>query len=128
MTTVRALVAIPLLALTLAACSDDDSGSPAPTTASPTTQAADGGAILIEVTVGTDSGEERIEQVPLGSYVTLTITDPSAAQTYHLHGYDLEQEVAAGEPASFSFTADQAGTFEVESHETEEVLVVLEVS
>lgn len=127
MTTVRALVAIPLLALTLAACSDDDSGTPAPTTATPTTL-ADGGAILIEVTVGTDSGEERIEQVPLGSYVTLIITDPSAAQTYHLHGYDLEQEVPAGEPASFSFTADQAGTFEVESHETEEVLVVLEVS
>ena len=127
MTTVRALVAIPLLALTHAACSDDDSGTPAPTTATPTTL-ADGGAILIEVTVGTDSGEERIEQVPLGSYVTLTITDPAADQTYHLHGYDLEQEVAAGQPASFSFTADEAGTFEVESHETEEVLVVLEVS
>lgn len=127
MTTVRALAGIPLLALALVACSDDDADTAATTTAASTTQ-ADGGAILIEVTVGTDSGEERVEQVPLGSYVTLTITDPAADQSYHLHGYDLEQEVAAGESATFNFTASIAGTFEVESHTTEAVLLVLEVS
>lgn len=103
---------------------------PAATDAPTTTAAPDDGTIRIDVTVGTDSGEDRIEQVPLGSTVVLSITDPVAAQEYHVHGFDLGdgQEFAPGETATFTFTADTAGTFEVESHITEDVLVVLEVS
>jgi hypothetical protein len=88
-----------------------------------------GGALTVTVTVGTDSSPTRVDHVPLGAKVTLELTDPNAKQQYHLHGYDLESaEVPAGTTAKISFTADQAGTFEVESHETEAVLVQLEIS
>ena len=108
------LALLPLASLTLLACSDDDSKSnttSAPTTVATTDNAA--GSVTIDVTVGTDSGEDRIEQIPLGASVTLNITDPAADQTYHVHGYDFEQDVAAGETATSTFTADQADEFEV---------------
>jgi hypothetical protein len=126
MKTVRALATIPVMALCLVACSDDKSATTA--TTATTTPATTAGAVQIDVVVGTDDSPTRVEAVPLGSAITLSITDAAAAETYHVHGYDLEQEVAAGETATFSFTADQAGTFEVESHTTETVLVVIEVS
>ena len=37
------------------------------------------------------------------------------------------RQVAEGETATFNFVADQAGTFEVESHVTDDVLLVIEV-
>jgi FtsP/CotA-like multicopper oxidase with cupredoxin domain len=37
----------------------------------------------------------------------------------HIHGYDLEQPVAPGKPARFSFPATIEGIFEIESHEAE---------
>ncbi len=124
------LALLPLASLTLLACSDDkkcacgEGENPdltATTTTAPTT-------VTIDVTVGTDSGEDRVEHIPLGASVTLNITDPAAAQTYHVHDYDFEQDVAAGETATFTFTADKAGTFEVESHVTEQVVLILEVA
>ncbi len=110
----------------IASCGTSTDTTSAPTTAATTDNAA--GAVTIDVTVGTDSGEDRVEQIPLGATVTLNITDPAADQTYHVHDYDFEQEVAAGETATFTFTADKAGTFEVESHITEDVILVLEVA
>ena len=44
-----------------------------------------------------------------------------------MHAIDLEQEVEAGEMATFNFMVDTPGTYEVESHVTEDVLVVIEV-
>ena len=85
--------------------------------------------IVITAVVGTDTGPERIERVLLGSVVTVTITNPASADEFHLHGYELGdgQEFEAGQAASFTFTADRAGTFELESHETNQVLLVVEV-
>ena len=85
--------------------------------------------VVISVTVGVDSGEDRIESVPVGSVVSLTITNPGSADEFHLHGYDLGdgQEVAAGESVTFTFTADTAGEFELESHSTEALLLLLRV-
>ncbi len=42
-------------------------------------------------------------------------------------GMVLQNEVKAGETATFNFTADQVGTFEIESHKTEAVVMVLQV-
>ena len=47
---------------------------------------------------------------------------------YHVHGYDLEKKAAAGVEATFEFTADTAGSFEVESHNTDKVLATLQVA
>ena len=85
--------------------------------------------VTISVTVGVDSSPERIEQVALGSQVTLTLTNPDEDDEFHLHGYDLSPgETPKGETATITFTADKVGEFEVESHHTEDVLVVINVS
>jgi hypothetical protein len=49
-------------------------------------------------------------------------------ENYHVHGYNLDQKVAAGVEAQFEFTADTAGRFDVESHVTDKVYLVLDVS
>ena len=85
--------------------------------------------IVITAVVGSGTGPDTIERVLLGSVVTITITNPASADEFHLHGYDLGdgQEFEAGQAASFTFTADRVGTFELESHETSQVLLVVEV-
>jgi hypothetical protein len=80
------------------------------------------------ITVGTDSGPQRRQDAALGSLVTISVTNPNAADEFHLHGYDLELKAGKGEATTFSFTATQPGTFELESHATGGVLFVLRVA
>lgn len=114
------------LALTLGilatACGSDEKSS--------TTTSAAAATVEISVTVGKDSSPDRTEEIPLGSKVKLTIVDPNAADEFHVHGYELGDghEMAKGQPEVFEFVADKAGEFEVESHTTETVLVILHVS
>jgi len=83
----------------------------------------------LSVTVGLDAAPERIERVPLGATIALSVTNPDSEDEFHLHGYDLGdgQVMPAGQTATFTFVANQAGSFELESHETGAVLLVLEV-
>ena len=86
------------------------------------------GSIIIEVVVGENSGPDRVEEVPLGAEVTLQFTNPDADDEYHVHGYDLGGEVTKkGEMKTFTFTADKAGDYEIESHISEKVLAVIRV-
>ncbi len=155
MRTVRLAAAIPAVALLLGACSDDSSTDttdapattvvaepaasstlPAPASTTADTATADdssadaplSGPVQIDVIVGVDSGEDRVEHVTVGSDITLNITNPDAADEFHVHGLDLEQEAGAGEMRTFNFTVTEPGTIEVESHLTEDVLVVIEVT
>ena len=102
-----------------------------PTSAPPTPATVTDGKATIDVTVGTDdfttSKGTRVVSVPKGTAVTINITS-SDAETYHLHGYDLEQEAEPGKTATFEFTADQTGQFDLESHITEDTLLVLVVT
>jgi hypothetical protein len=63
-------------------------------------------------------------EVGEGDRVRLRVTSEEPI-AIHLHGYDLEREVAPGEPATLSFEADLTGRFDMEDHESEEVLGVL---
>ena len=102
----------------------------APATVPPaaTTTAPAPAAVTIPVVVGEGTGPDRVEPVVLGATVKVVLTNPDSTDDFHLHGYDLSTgEVAAGEEVVISFTADRAGSFELESHETGDVLVVLEV-
>lgn len=86
------------------------------------------GVVEISVEVGIDSGPDRVEEVPLGSLVRITVVNEDDVDEVHLHGYDLSGgEVDAGEPTTFEFEASTAGEFEVESHATGEVLMILVV-
>jgi hypothetical protein len=95
-------------------------------------QAGADGSYTISVTVGTDDFQTlkgtRVVQVPKGASVTLEFTNPSAADDIHLHGYDLMVKTAKGETGKISFTADQTGQFDVESHVTNEALLVVVVA
>ncbi len=139
------------LALTLGSCGGEDpsgdatgggstSASPTPTptdemstdaSASPTEEAAhsDDDAdqmVMIEIAGDTVTPEPGKTEVKLGSSVMLMITSDIADEV-HVHGYDQEFELKPGETTNFTFTADIPGTFEVETHESGQVLTELEV-
>jgi hypothetical protein len=132
----RALaVAALTLLLPLSACAGTDpaeEGSSSPTSAatSPATgtkAAADAGQQL-EVTVkgGQVSGDTGRVPVVTGTHVVLTLTSDTADE-FHVHGYDLEGELAPGKPATVEFDATIPGVFEVELHEAGTVLLSLQV-
>ena len=80
------------------------------------------------LTVGENSGSEEEVFFPVGSQVELTLVNPRADDEMHLHGYDLDSgPMKKGEPAVIAFTADRLGDFEVESHETGELLLTVHV-
>ena len=124
-----------LLAITpvigLVACSSDSSTSDTiavSTTVASTESTIGDGNVTIDVVVGENSGPDRVEEVALGSQVTLNFTNPDADDEFHVHGYDLGGDMTKkGDTKTFTFTADKAGDFEVESHLTEAVLMVLRV-
>jgi hypothetical protein len=152
MSTSRRWALIPVALLVVAACGDDDASDSvdtlAPTTVAETTTTvttvpvdtvvdtvaestipptAPDGPVQIDVIVGVDSSPDRIETVKVGESVTVNITNPNHHDEYHIHGVDLEQKVDAGVMATFNFVALTPGSFEVESHDTEDVLFVLVV-
>jgi hypothetical protein len=124
----KVLGACVVLTVIVSGCASSDSASTTTTTLAPTTTVAVE-PLEIDVVVGENSGNERIEVVALGDDVRITLVNPTQEDEYHLHGYDIvSKKMAPGAPATLSFTANVAGTFELESHVTNEVLVVLEIS
>jgi cytoskeletal protein RodZ len=80
--------------------------------------------ITVSIRAGkVDPPPDRIK-VPRGETVRLVVTS-DVADELHVHGYDREVALPAGRPATLEFTADQAGLFQVETHETEKVLFQL---
>lgn len=131
------LVLTPLVGL--AACSSDSATTDTvvATTVVDSTESMSGdptttvneGRVTVDVIVGENSSPDRVEEIGLGSEVTLNFTNPQADDEYHLHGYDLGEGITKkGETKTFSLTADKAGDYEVESHVSETVLVILRVS
>jgi hypothetical protein len=153
----RALLVPAAAALALAACgsgkgSTSDSTSPAaPATAAvgstaatsalapsaattvpagdttPTDEPVSGDAQEIILNVDDPAQVGQTFDVALGQTVVLRLLSDTD-QEYHVHGYDLEKQAAAGVETTFEFTADTPGSFEVESHTTDKVLATLQVS
>ncbi|MCI0687819.1 MAG: cupredoxin domain-containing protein [Sporichthyaceae bacterium] len=61
-------------------------------------------------------------RVEHGDTVRIVLTSDRADEL-HVHGYDLEESVAAGGTATLEFSADQSGSFEVEAHELDPPLL-----
>ena len=95
---------------------DDDTSS---STAAPATTAA---TTVIEVDA--DGGTPGTQTVALGTSVSFHIVS-ATDQEFHLHGYDIEDE---GTDVTMTFVADQAGTFDLESHATDTLLFTLVVA
>jgi Cupredoxin-like domain len=63
-------------------------------------------------------------EVEEGDHLRLRLTSEEPLQV-HIHDYDLQRELAPGKPVTLSFEADLTGRFEIEDHESEELLGVL---
>jgi hypothetical protein len=80
----------------------------------------------IVVRGGVVSGPERVE-LELGQRLVLVVR-ADVSDEVHVHGYDLMQDVAPGEPARFSFRVDDPGRFDVELEQRQQPLTELVVS
>ncbi|RMB60051.1 hypothetical protein [Tessaracoccus antarcticus] len=108
---IRALLPLALLAA-LAGCSTQDS-------APPTT---------IHLDVRAQAPEEPVEErVPLGSEVTLEVSS-DVDGLLHVHGFDEELTLTAGETTEKTFKASMSGAFEIETHDPDAVWIKLVVS
>ena len=78
--------------------------------------------------ISIEGGEMSPREISVdqGDMVTLNISSDEQMEI-HMHGYDVEREVGPGQTARLHFEADLTGRFEIEDHETEKVLGVLEV-
>ena len=89
------------------------------TAATPTT-------IAIVVKEGRPQGGIKRPTIEKGDKVVVVVrTD--AGEEVHLHGYDIEKPVTAGEPVRIPFTANLPGRFELELHHPDALLAVIEV-
>jgi hypothetical protein len=79
-----------------------------------------------DVSIESDSMSPEEISVNQGDTVTLRVSTDEPTEL-HVHGYDLEQEVEPDREAEIDFEADLTGRFEIEDHETEKELGVLQV-
>ncbi|MFZ9896702.1 MAG: hypothetical protein ACO3ES_03015 [Ilumatobacteraceae bacterium] len=83
--------------------------------------------VEISVIIGQTSGSAVAYQATLGSKVQIKILNPDADDEFHLHGYDLTATAVAGQETMIEFTADQLGSFDLESHKTGDWILTLVV-
>jgi FtsP/CotA-like multicopper oxidase with cupredoxin domain len=114
---VFAALAVAVVAfIALRAGGDEDANTGARPT---TTQAQEAPVARIQIKGGSAVGGVRDITVKKGDTVRIVVTT-DAPDEVHLHGYDIEKEVAPGRPARFRFKADAEGAFEIESHVAED--------
>jgi FtsP/CotA-like multicopper oxidase with cupredoxin domain len=73
----------------------------------------------IRIRGGSVVGGAKDIEVERGDTVRIVVSS-DAEDEIHLHGYDIEKEVAPGEPARFRFKANAEGAFDIESHVAED--------
>jgi len=81
----------------------------------------------VRIKGGQPVGGARTVEVRQGETVRLVFSSDTAGEV-HLHGYDIEKEVAPGDPARFTFKADKQGRYEVELHGPDTKLAQLDVT
>jgi hypothetical protein len=82
--------------------------------------------IVVSVKDGKVSPKAHRVKVAEGSSVRILVSS-DVDDEVHVHGYEIEREVSAGQSVTIEFTADQTGVFEVETHESDLLLFQLQV-
>ncbi|MCY0925231.1 cupredoxin domain-containing protein [Streptomyces sp. H27-H1] len=98
--------------------------SPAAPSPTPSESVQADRTVTITVRDGKVSPAPGRVEVTRGERVALRITS-DRADTLHVHGFDKELALPAGQEATLILTADHAGLFEVETHESDLVLTQL---
>ncbi|HEX8123942.1 MAG TPA: hypothetical protein VF549_22015 [Solirubrobacteraceae bacterium] len=109
----------PTTAQTTATSSGDD--SPGTTTDVPTVTVE-----KIRIEGGKPVGGAKTLTYNKGDTIALRFTSDDAGEV-HIHGYDKELALKPGAAQVVRFKADLEGIYEVENHETDELLAKLEV-
>jgi hypothetical protein len=128
--------------LTLSACATSPSRQPsaAPTpvpsatpiseASTPTSTPSSVDAVTIDVTIsgGKVSPSGRKLDVAVGQKVVLNVTSDIDEEIHaHALGDGYQLDVSAGKPATGSFVVSDPGSFYVEAHHLEKVIVILNV-
>ncbi|MEV7524747.1 hypothetical protein [Streptomyces sp. NPDC091371] len=98
------------------------SHTPPPSPAQP--EPAADRTVTVTVRDGKVSPAPARTELRRGERVTLRVTS-DRADTLHVHGYDKELTLPAGQEATLTLTVDRTGLFEVETHESGLVLTQL---
>ena len=124
----KLLIGMSVTVALLAGCSSSSSTDTTVALETTDTAAVTTAVVEISLIVGENTGADMMQTVPLGSSVRITVVNPNGADEIHVHGYDISTgEMAQGQEAVIEFVASNAGTFEIESHVSEEVVFVLTV-
>lgn len=76
----------------------------------------------IAIVGGEVRGGEREIKVEKGEIARIEVRS-DAPDEIHLHGYDVSEDVAPGEPARFRVEATAEGIFELEAHDLGHVII-----
>lgn len=118
-----------LAVIVLASCGGSSSSTPTTTLNVTADTLAPTNTFEFTITVGENTGPDVVIDVAQGKVVTLNVVNPSSHDDVHLHGYDLSTgAIEKGETGTMMFTATTIGDFEIESHETEELIATLRVT
>ena len=124
----KILIGMSVTIALLAGCSSSSSSDTTVANETTDTAVAAGNLVEISLIVGENTGADMMQTVPLGSSVRITFVNPNGPDEIHVHGYDLTTgEMAKGQESVIEFVASNAGTFDIESHVSEEVVFVLTV-
>lgn len=74
--------------------------------------------ISITVTGNKVSPAPTTVELGVGESLTLTVTSDHVDQL-HLHGFEIEKDLVAGQPLSVTVTGAQPGVYDVETHHPE---------
>ena len=124
----KILIGISLTVVLLAGCSSSSSSDTTVAIETTDTATATGDVVEINLIVGENTGSDMKQTVPLGASVRITVTNPNGPDEIHVHGYDISTgEMAKGQEVVIEFVASNAGTFDIESHVSEEIMFILTV-
>jgi ABC-type Fe3+-hydroxamate transport system substrate-binding protein len=124
----KILIGISLTVVLLSGCSSSSSSDTTVAIETTDTATATGDVVEINLIVGENTGADMKQTVPLGASVRITVSNPNGPDEIHVHGYDISTgEMANDQKAVIEFVASNAGTFDIESHVSEEILFILTV-
>ena len=115
-----ALAAVAVVLFIVLSGGDDDEGGSETTTTQPAATAtapapAEPEAFEIELRDGAPVGGVSELEVAKGDTVRIAVRSDEDAEL-HVHGYEIEDEVAPGAVTRLKFAADIDGKFEIEAH------------
>lgn len=123
----KIVIGVSLTVALLAGCSSSTS-SDTSTAVQTAETVGSNNVIEINLVVGENTGADTKQTVPIGSSVRVTVVNPNGPDEIHVHGYDISTgEMAQGEESVIEFVASKAGTFDLESHVSEEIVLILVV-